>query len=108
MRPAPSIATASPAGSIRTGWSVGRRQAAAYAAPRWRSGPTAWASWAAVARAVHQVFPGRCWVRGQIRNLNRCAAGHVYFELAEPGPAGAARPQSCRSRCWPATAPSTR
>ena len=43
-----------------------------------------------IARAVHQMFPGRCWVRGQIRNLNRSAAGHVYFELAEPGPLGAA------------------
>jgi exodeoxyribonuclease VII large subunit len=42
-----------------------------------------------IARLVNQAFPGRCWVRGQIRNLTRSAAGHVYFELAEPGPLGA-------------------
>jgi exodeoxyribonuclease VII large subunit len=41
-----------------------------------------------IARIVHQSFPGRCWVRGQIRNLTRPAAGHVYFDLAEPGPLG--------------------
>ncbi len=39
-------------------------------------------------RVVAQTFPGEVWVRGQIRNLSRSAAGHVYFDLAEPGPAG--------------------
>src|SRR3954464_8177935 len=43
---------------------------------------------AVIARVVNQAFPGRCWVRGQIRNLSRSAVGHVYFELAEPGPLG--------------------
>jgi exodeoxyribonuclease VII large subunit len=43
---------------------------------------------ALIARVVHQAFPGRCWVRGQIRNLTRSPVGHVYFELAEPGPLG--------------------
>jgi len=42
----------------------------------------------ALARMLHQVFPGDVWVRGQIRNLSRSSAGHVYFELAEPGPLG--------------------
>jgi exodeoxyribonuclease VII large subunit len=41
-----------------------------------------------IARIVNQTFPGRCWVRGQIRNLRRAPAGHVYFDLAEPGPLG--------------------
>jgi exodeoxyribonuclease VII large subunit len=40
-------------------------------------------------RVVAHTFPDEVWVRGQIRNLSRSAAGHVYFDLAEPGPAGA-------------------
>lgn len=44
---------------------------------------------AVLGRVVAQTFPGELWVRGQIRNLSRSAAGHVYFDLAEPGPAGA-------------------
>ncbi len=40
-------------------------------------------------RVVAQAFPGDAWVRGQIRNLSRSAKGHVYFDLAEPGPLGA-------------------
>lgn len=39
-------------------------------------------------RVVAQTFPAEVWVRGQIRNLSRSTAGHVYFALAEPGPAG--------------------
>jgi len=39
-------------------------------------------------RVVAQSFPGDTWVRGQIRNLSRAANGHVYFDLAEPGPLG--------------------
>jgi len=39
-------------------------------------------------RVLHQAFPADLWVRGQIRNLSRSAKGHVYFELAEPGPLG--------------------
>ncbi|MEJ7584378.1 MAG: exodeoxyribonuclease VII large subunit [Acidimicrobiales bacterium] len=43
-------------------------------------------------RMLHQSFPGDVWVRGQIRNLSRSRVGHVYFELAEPGPLGASPP----------------
>lgn len=43
-----------------------------------------------VGRLVAAAFPGEIWVRGQIRDLKRPASGHVYFQLAEPGPAGMA------------------
>ncbi len=43
-----------------------------------------------IGRVVAQAFPGTMWVQGQIRNLSRSANGHVYFDLAEPGPLGAA------------------
>lgn len=40
--------------------------------------------------AVKRSFRGEVWVQGQIRNLSRSARGHVYFDLIEPVPAGAA------------------
>ena len=43
-----------------------------------------------VARVTASAFPSELWVSGQIRNLNRSSAGHVYFDLAEPSPAGTA------------------
>lgn len=39
-------------------------------------------------RLLVGAFPDDVWVEGQIRNLNRSANGHVYFQLAEPCPAG--------------------
>ena len=41
-----------------------------------------------VGRLLVGAFPDDIWVAGQIRNLNRSANGHVYFQLAEPSPAG--------------------
>jgi exonuclease VII large subunit len=41
-----------------------------------------------VGRLLVGAFPDDVWVEGQIRNLNRSANGHVYFQLAEPCPAG--------------------
>ncbi len=41
-----------------------------------------------VGRLLVGAFPEDIWVEGQIRNLNRSANGHVYFQLAEPCPAG--------------------
>ncbi len=43
---------------------------------------------ARIARLTATAFPGDLWVEGQIRNLNRSANGHVYFQLAEPTAAG--------------------
>ena len=40
--------------------------------------------------AVKRTFRTEVWVQGQIRNLSRSARGHVYFDLIEPVPAGAA------------------
>jgi exodeoxyribonuclease VII large subunit len=45
---------------------------------------------ARIARLTATAFPSDLWVSGQIRNLNRSSAGHVYFDLAEPSPAGRA------------------
>ena len=44
---------------------------------------------ARIARVAARAFPTDLWVSGQIRNLNRSANGHVYFDLVEPCPAGA-------------------
>ncbi|MCB0963177.1 MAG: exodeoxyribonuclease VII large subunit, partial [Acidimicrobiales bacterium] len=41
-----------------------------------------------VARVLAGAFPDDVWVAGQIRNLNRSSAGHVYFDLAEPTAGG--------------------
>lgn len=39
-------------------------------------------------RVLAGALPDDVWVQGQIRNLNRSANGHVYFQLAEPAAAG--------------------
>ncbi len=38
--------------------------------------------------AVSQHFPDDLWVEGEISNLNRSRAGHVYFDLVEPSQPG--------------------
>ena len=38
--------------------------------------------------ALDVVFPDEIWVEGEISSLNRSAAGHVYFQLVEPGRPG--------------------
>jgi exodeoxyribonuclease VII large subunit len=38
--------------------------------------------------AVQQLFPDDLWVEGEISNLNRSRAGHVYFDLVEPSQPG--------------------
>lgn len=38
--------------------------------------------------AVAQLFPDDLWVEGEISNLNRSRAGHVYFDLIEPAKPG--------------------
>ncbi|MBI2708207.1 MAG: exodeoxyribonuclease VII large subunit, partial [Actinobacteria bacterium] len=43
-----------------------------------------------VSRALAAALPGDVWVKGQVRSLRRTATGAVYFDLAEPGPLGAA------------------
>jgi exodeoxyribonuclease VII large subunit len=50
-------------------------------------GPEAWTVAelsAHLGRLVAAALPDDLWVEGQIRNLKRSAAGHVYFDLAEP------------------------
>lgn len=41
-----------------------------------------------IATAVTQHFPDDLWVEGEISNLNRSRAGHVYFDLVEPAQPG--------------------
>ncbi len=43
---------------------------------------------ALIAGAVEQLFPNDLWVEGEISNLNRSRAGHVYFDLIEPSDPG--------------------
>src|SRR4051794_40548720 len=88
-RPSPSISTATPIGSSCTARERRRPPEGGLrcAAVDERTYGVAELG-AVIARVVSQTFPGRCWVRGQIRNLTRSAVGHVYFELAEPGPLG--------------------
>ena len=38
-----------------------------------------------LAAAIAAAAPGLIWVEGEITNLNRSQAGHVYFSLVEPG-----------------------
>lgn len=38
--------------------------------------------------AIQQLFPDDLWVEGEISNLNRSRAGHVYFDLVEPATPG--------------------
>lgn len=44
---------------------------------------------ARIQQLTAQAFPADLWVSGQIRNLSRSAAGHVYFNLTEPTEHGA-------------------
>lgn len=39
---------------------------------------------AGIVRALQRTFPDEVWVRGEIRDLNRAASGHVYFSLVDP------------------------
>ncbi len=41
-----------------------------------------------LAGVVQQLFPDDLWVEGEISNLNRSNAGHVYFDLVEPSRPG--------------------
>lgn len=41
-----------------------------------------------IAGAMQQIFPDDLWVEGEISNLNRSRAGHVYFDLVEPAETG--------------------
>ncbi len=41
-----------------------------------------------IAGAMEQIFPDDLWVEGEISNLNRSRAGHVYFDLVEPATPG--------------------
>jgi exodeoxyribonuclease VII large subunit len=38
-----------------------------------------------IERLIDQAFPDEIWVEGEIANLSRSHAGHVYFSLIEPG-----------------------
>lgn len=42
----------------------------------------------AVGDALRAIFPDELWIRGQISGLRRSPAGHVYFDLIEPGARG--------------------
>ncbi len=37
-----------------------------------------------IGRTLGRAFPDEVWVRGEIRDLSRSKAGHVYFSLADP------------------------
>lgn len=43
---------------------------------------------ALLSQAVDELFPNDIWVEGEISNLNRSRAGHVYFDLVEPSQPG--------------------
>lgn len=52
-------------------------------------------------KTLKRGFPSEIWVRGEIRNLNRSASGHVYFSMVEPQTAdtgGSAAVQRLRTR----------
>ena len=42
----------------------------------------------AVGDALRVVFPDELWIRGEISGLRRSPAGHLYFDLVEPGAKG--------------------
>jgi len=42
----------------------------------------------AIQQALDTRFPTEVWIQGEISSLNRSAAGHVYFQLVEPGEPG--------------------
>jgi exodeoxyribonuclease VII large subunit len=41
-----------------------------------------------LAAAVARAYPDEVWVRGEMSGLKRSAAGHVYFDLVDPGGLG--------------------
>ena len=41
-----------------------------------------------VRSALEATFPDEFWVRGEIQGLRKAPAGHVYFDLIEPGATG--------------------
>jgi exodeoxyribonuclease VII large subunit len=43
---------------------------------------------AGVGLALADAFPDELWVRGEIQGLRRSPAGHLYFDLIEPGARG--------------------
>ncbi len=43
---------------------------------------------AGVGLALADAFPDQLWVRGEIQGLHRSPAGHLYFDLIEPGARG--------------------
>lgn len=47
---------------------------------------------ALLSQVVDQLFPDDIWVEGEISNLNRSRAGHVYFDLVEPTEPGVPSP----------------
>ncbi len=42
-----------------------------------------------IGRTLQREFGTDVWVEGEMRNLNRSSAGHVYFDLVDPGEPGA-------------------
>jgi len=42
----------------------------------------------AVGDALRAIFPDELWIRGEISGLRRSPAGHLYFDLIEPGASG--------------------
>jgi len=43
---------------------------------------------AGVYAALEAIFPDEFWVRGEIQGLRKSPAGHLYFDLVEPGATG--------------------
>ena len=43
-----------------------------------------------IGESLKRAFRNEIWIQGQIRNLTRSGRGHVYFDLIDPVPAGAA------------------
>ena len=41
-----------------------------------------------VGAALEACFPDEFWIRGEIQGLRRSPAGHMYFDLIEPGARG--------------------
>jgi len=42
----------------------------------------------AITGVLEAALPGDLWVHGEVRNISRSAAGHVYFDLIDPVPTG--------------------
>lgn len=47
---------------------------------------------AVIGRTLNRTFPDDVWVRGEIRDLSRSQAGHVYFSLVDPTEQAGAAP----------------